>query len=130
MIFQDYFYIYSIVSVDPKSAGGSIWPTPVVFPKIHLLKRGWNLGFFLTFNIIISHIFPEIQERCDLWWYCECFIEVHQVVMKTFSVNISYFQYFSSFFFFFLHFLVTRKLNLFQNTSNRLFNNCIKLFWY
>ena len=42
------------------------WPPPVVFLKIYLLKR----GFFVTFNFIISHNFPEN------------FIEIPQVVQK------------------------------------------------
>ena len=57
---------------------------------MYLLKRGLNLffSFFVTFNIIISHIFPENS------------IEVPRVVcsedVKNFSVNISYFHRFSS----------------------------------
>ena len=46
-------------------------PTPpVVFPKMHLLERRWSPVLFVTFNIVISFIFPKI------------FIEVPQVVQK------------------------------------------------
>ena len=47
---------------------------------------GGELRFFVTFNIITSHIFPENL------------IEIPQVVHKTFSVNVSYFDKFSSIF--------------------------------
>ena len=30
----------------------------VIFPKLYLLERGWSL-VFMSYNIIISHIFPE-----------------------------------------------------------------------
>ena len=51
----------------------SIWSAPVVFPKICLLEKGLSpafCDFFVTFYIIISHIFPEN------------FIEISQVVQK------------------------------------------------
>ena len=62
------FMPQSLPTFNPKTAGGdgwgggrgrSIWPLPVVFRKMYLLKRGWNTVFFVTFNIIIRHIFPE-----------------------------------------------------------------------
>ena len=82
---------------NPKTAGGSIWLSPVVFRKINLLKRvkPW---FFVTFNIIISRIFPE-----NFYWNSSSRSEI----MKNLSVNISYFHRFSGFFW---HFLVTKKL--------------------
>ena len=54
-----------------------------------------KLWVFLTFNIIITHIFPEN------------FIEIREVVQKVFFFDINYF---SQFFRFFSHFLVTKKL--------------------
>ena len=87
---------------------------------------------FVTFNIIISHIFLEN------------FIKIPNIVQKIWriSVNISYFYQFSSIFWIFWHFLVTKKLILpaynrlcqhflqFRHTLNTLFKNCIKLYWY
>ena len=62
-------------------------PLPYVFIKIYPLERdrvkSW---FFLRFNIIISHIFPEN------------FIETPQVIQKIFSVDINYFRQFFGFF--------------------------------
>ena len=49
----------------------------MVFRKQYLLKRGWNTGFFVTFNIIIRHIFPEN------------FIEIPQVVQKIWRISLS-----------------------------------------
>ena len=60
--------------------------------------------FFVTFNIIISHTFPENS------------IEISQVVQKIWTISlsilaiISYFHRFSSNFWIFWHFLVTKKL--------------------
>ena len=31
----------------------------MVFPKMYFSEKGWSPGFFVTFNIIISDIFPE-----------------------------------------------------------------------
>ena len=48
--------LHNVPSIDPKTAGGG---GRVVFPKMYLLKRGWNPGFcgfwsqhFFTFNIL------------------------------------------------------------------------------
>ena len=79
---------------------GSIWHHPVVFPKIYLLKRGWNLVF------------------CDFWYYHKSHLswKFHWISsicsedMKNFFVNISYFHHFHQFFGFFWHFLVMKKL--------------------
>ena len=72
-------------------------PLPVIFPKIYLPERGWNCGFFVTINVIISHFFPEN------------FIEIPEVVQgyEYFFINVNYFH---QFFGFFWHFLVTKKL--------------------
>ena len=62
--------------------------------------------------------------------------------MTKFSVNISYFHWFSSIFGIFWHFFVIKKVmtqlitddgsffSLSTYTLNRLFNGCIKLYWY
>ena len=77
--------------------GWSIWHPVVVFLKIYILPRGWiALGFF-TFNIIISHILPEN------------FIEIPQVVQK-YEDFLHPCYLFSSIFWIFWHFLVTKKL--------------------
>ena len=51
------------------SRGVKLTPT-VVFCEMYLVKRVWNTGFFVTFKIILKHIFPEN------------FIEFPQVVQK------------------------------------------------
>ena len=56
---------------------------------------------FMTFNIIVSHIFPENFIKFPL---------LCSENMKTISVNISYFQQFPSIFWIFGYFLVTKKL--------------------
>ena len=55
----------------------------------------------MTFNIIVSHIFPENFIKFPL---------LCSENMKTISVNISYFQKFPSIFWIFGYFLVTKKL--------------------
>ena len=46
--------------VNPKKAGGSIWfPSPMVFSNMCFPVSVWSHVFFVTFNIIISHIFPK-----------------------------------------------------------------------
>ena len=73
-------------------------PEPVVLWNIYLLRRGeWNLGFFMIFNIIISHIFSEN------------FIEISQVVQKLWRISLSIldifinFHQFSGFFLYFFY---------------------------
>ena len=51
-------------------------PPPVVFRKMYSLKRVKLWWLFVTFNIIISHIFPEN------------FIKIPQVVQKIFFFSI------------------------------------------
>ena len=88
-----------------KKAGGSIWcppiPPPVVFRKIYLLKRGRNLVFFFTFNIIL---------KTQISWKFHWISSSRSEDMEKFSVNISYFQQFFSIFWIFWHYLVTKKL--------------------
>ena len=76
----------------------SIWPLCSGFSKLYRLKRGWN-PVFVTFNVTISHIFPEN------------FIDIPQAVQKkNFSYSVSYFHRCSSMFWIFWHFLVTKNL--------------------
>ena len=105
-------------------------PTPpVVFPKMHLLERRWSPVLFVTFNIVISFIFPKI------------FIEVPQVVQKIwrFSPSIlSIFTDFSDFLSFpsykeTKHYSIEQMMSAFfyfQPILNRLVNNFIKFYWY
>ena len=74
----------------------SIWPTPLVFPKMYLLEKGWNPGF-LWLNIIIRHIFPEN------------FIKILQVAQKKWRFYLPILTTFIDFLIFW-HFLVTKKL--------------------
>ena len=90
-----------LTKFNPKMAGGGVFnltptplPSPVVFRKACLLKRGRNLGFFVTFNIILRHIFPEFH------WISSSRSEY----MKKFAVHISSF---SSIFIDFLDFDIT-----------------------
>ena len=89
--------------------------------------------FLVTFNIILRHNFPEN------------FIKFPQLVQKIWRNSLSIlanFHKFSSIFWIFWHYLVTKKLMTsaynrwcqhffyFEHTLNRLFNTCIKLYWY
>ena len=98
---------------------------------IYFLKRVRN-RFFVSFNIIISHIFfKNFIEICS-----SC-----ANVLTKFSDNISYFHHFSSIFSIFLAFSSYKETNdiswqqivspcfHFQHILNGLFNNCIKLHW-
>ena len=67
------------VILNPKKAGGQLDP---LCGSSKEMSKPW---FFATFNIIITHIFPEN------------FIEIPQI-MKCFSINISYYHRFSSIF--------------------------------
>ena len=59
---------------------------PCGFSKNVSSKQWVKPWVFMTFSIILSHIFPEN------------FIEIPQEDMKNFSDNISYFRQFSSIF--------------------------------
>ena len=76
-----------IFSLIVKRLGGQFAP-PVVFPNMYLLQTRWNL-LFVTFNIIISHIFSE-----KFHWISSSSLQG----MKIFSVNINYFHQFFGFF--------------------------------
>ena len=89
--------------LNPKTAWGSHSPLhhPCGFSKIVPSKQRMKLWFFVTFNIISRHIFPEN------------FIELPQVVQKIWRNSLSIvanFHQFSSFSWIFWHYLVTKKL--------------------
>ena len=54
----------------------SIWPLSNGFSKLYRLKRGWN-PVFVTFNVTISHIFPEN------------FIDIPEAVQKISKIFLS-----------------------------------------
>ena len=110
-----------------KQLGVNLTPPPL--PKMYLPKTGWKPWFFLTFSIIIKHIFPED------------FIEIRQFVQKIWIISLSILANFINFldFLTFPCYKETNDVGLyqmmsaffhFQHTSDRLFNNCIKLCWY
>ena len=75
------------------------------FNRLHLgydeIKRRWILSFFVTFNIILRHIFPENV------------IEFPRVVQKIWRNSVTIlanFNQFSLIFFIFWHYFVTKKL--------------------
>ena len=85
--------------------------------------------FFVTFNIIISLIFPEN------------FIEISQVFQKIWRFSPSILTIFINFsdFLIFPCYKETNDVNILQlmsacfyflPTLNRLLNNCVKLYWY
>ena len=87
---------------DPKTdeEGGKL--TPCGFPKSVSSKEREKPWFFVTFNIILRHIFPEN------------FIEFPQVVQKIWRNSLSIlanFHQFSSIFWIFWHYLLTKKTN-------------------
>ena len=80
---------------NPKTdGGGGQFEPQCSFAKNVCSKERVKPWFFMTFNIIIRHVFPKN------------FIEV----TKNFFVNTSYYHQFSSIFRIFWHFLVTKKL--------------------
>ena len=71
--------------------------TPLVFPKLYLLKRGCTLLFFVAFHIIISHIFPENfilipQFAQEIWWFS----------VSILTIFINFYQFFGFFYVFLL----------------------------
>ena len=93
------------------------------FQNCIFLREGKALFFLVTFNITIRPFFS--------WNHWNFSSRVED--MNIFFVNINYFhQYFGLF----GHFLFANEqidvVSIFylKPTSNRLFNNCIKLFWY
>ena len=105
---------------------------PCGFSKNVSSKERVKLWFFVTFHIIMNHIFSEN------------FIEIPQVVQKLWRFSPSILAIFINFhqfsrFFTFLCYKETNDVSLeqtmsvffhFQHTLKRLFNNCIKLYWY
>ena len=88
--------------INPKTAGGEgQFNPPCDFSKTVSSKETVERCFFLTFNIILSHIFPEN------------FIEFPRVVQKIWKNSLSMlanFRQFSSIFWIFWHYLLTKKL--------------------
>ena len=86
------------------------WPTSVVFWKMYLLKRAWNSGFLWL--LILSY------QKLHLSWTFHWYSSSRPENMNTFSVDINYFHQFSTIFWIFWDFLVTKKLM--TSTYNRL----------
>ena len=82
--------------------GGSIWPlTPCGFSENVSSKERVKPWFFVTFSVILRHIFPEN------------FIEFSLVVQKIWTISLpilAIFIHFHRFFWIFWHYLVTKKL--------------------
>ena len=70
--------------INPKTAGGSIWH-PCGFSKYVSSKERVKPWFFVTFNIILKHIFPEN------------FIEFSQVFQKIWGNSLSILDIFINF---------------------------------
>ena len=107
---------------------GSIWPHPCGFSKNISSKERDKPCFLVSFNIIISYIFPEN------------FIDVLQTILKICRISLLVLAIFINFhqlLDFFWHFLANDVIQTtwcqhffhYQHTLNRLFNNCI-LHWY
>ena len=77
-----------INSLNPKM----VWPSPCGFSKNVSSKERVKPWFFVTFSIIMSHIFPQN------------FIEIPPVIWELWRISLSI--YFPDF----LHFLVSKKL--------------------
>ena len=83
----------------------------------------------MAFTIIISHSFLKISLKFCMWF-------------RKYEDFLGKYWQFSSIFCVFWHFLFTKKLIMlaynkwcqhfyhFQPTINRLFNNCMKLYWF
>ena len=109
--------------------GINLTPLPsVFFSKMYLLKKGRRPGFLWFFNIIISHIFTVKG------------IEILQTVQKIWRFSPSTLTIFINFLDF-LTFPCYKETNdatcnkyqhffYFQPILSRLFNSCIKLYWY
>ena len=114
--------------INPKKAGGSIWPLhlpPLAFRKVSLLKKGGTLIFCDFYYYHKSHLSWKFH-----WNYSSC-----SEGMRNFSVNISQF---SSIFWIFWHFFVTNKLlmsacNRWRQhffTFNIFQTDCLTICWY
>ena len=84
---QSYSFIYYLTLKRLGGGGweGSIWPRPCGFSKIVSSKEGVKPCFFVTFNIILKHIFPEN------------FIDFPQVVQKIWRISLSILAIFINF---------------------------------
>ena len=102
---------------------------PVVLRKNVFSRERVKTWCLATFNISLSHIFPEN------------FIKIPQVVQTVWRFTLSSNNYFNRFFDF-LTFPCSKETKdvtynrwcrhffYFQTTINRLFNNCLKLCWH
>ena len=83
---QNIFHWRVKTGLNPKKAGGALTtPDPCGFSKSVSSKERVKPWFFVTFNIIISNIFPEN------------FIEIPQVVHKIWSFSLPIFAIFIDF---------------------------------
>ena len=116
------------IRLNPKRAGEPIWPILWLFQNASDRER-LKPCFFVTFNIIIGCIFLEN------------FIEIPHVVQKIWKFPPSMLTIFIDFFRFLAFHCyketndVSKKQTMstffhFQLTSNKLFNNRIKLYWF
>ena len=79
---------------------------------MNLQKKGWNLNFFFTFNIILSQIFPEHLIKIS---------QVVQRIWRFFVSLLAIFINFHQFFWLFWHFLFTN--NLMTSAYNRWYHH-------
>ena len=112
-----FHYLYYSVTINPKMSrgrGGKIDYHPphlVNLQKLCLIKRGWN-SVFLTFDIVISHMFLDtFTETPQVFWTTWTTLRISLSILAI-VINISYchLTQFFVFGFFFWHFLVTKKL--------------------
>ena len=111
--------------------GGNLTPPhPCSFPKNASSKERVEAWLFVTFNIIITDIFPEN------------FIDIPQVVQNIWRLYLPILAIFVNLHWFFGFFdiflsqrnwwrqLITDDVGIFhfQNTLNKLLNNCTKLY--
>ena len=101
------FLIYVWTKLNPRKAGGGdgvnltrLW----FFQKCIFWKEGETLFFYWFF------FYFQYYHKLDLSWKFYWNSSSHSEDVKTFSVNTSYFHRFSSIFWIFWHFLVTKKL--------------------
>ena len=93
-----YHHLANLMVLNPKTAGGSIWPPPCGFSKNVSSEKRVKRWFFVAFNIILKYIFPEN------------FIEFPQKIWRHSLSILAIFINFSRFFWIFWHYLVTLKL--------------------
>ena len=90
-----YYHLENLMVLNPKTAGGSIWPPPCGFSKNVSSKERVKRWFFVAFDIVLKYIFPEN------------FIEFPQVVQKIWRNSLSILAIFINFSRFFGFFDIT-----------------------